>query len=67
MIFTAICNMKRAISPLHVKDEVDVIGMTPEEECEKEKPGMRILIWGKDSMFGQGIDQVISKNPGLGE
>ena len=34
--FTAICNEKRAISPLRVKDEVDVIGMAPEEECERE-------------------------------
>jgi len=34
--FTAICSAKRAISPLHVKDEVDVIGVAPEEECEKE-------------------------------
>lgn len=34
--FTAICSAKRAISPLQVKDEVDVIGMAPEEECEKE-------------------------------
>jgi hypothetical protein len=34
--FTAVCNAKRAISPLHIQDEVDVIGMAPEEECEKE-------------------------------
>lgn len=34
--FTAICNSKRAISPLLLKDEVDVIGMAPEEECERE-------------------------------
>ena len=34
--FTAVCNGKRAISPLLVEDEVDVIGMAPEEECEKE-------------------------------
>ncbi len=34
--FTAICNEKRAISPLLVKDEVDIIGMAPEEECERE-------------------------------
>lgn len=34
--FTAICSAKRAISPLRVKDEVEVIGMAPEEECEKE-------------------------------
>jgi hypothetical protein len=35
--FTAICNEKRAISPLLVKDEVDVICMAPEEKCEREK------------------------------
>jgi Calcium binding len=34
--FTAVCMAKRAISPLKVKDEVEVIGMAPEEECEKE-------------------------------
>ena len=34
--FTAVCNAKRANSPLQVQDEVDVIGMAPEEECEKE-------------------------------
>src|SRR4030042_2152577 len=46
--FTAICNSKRAISPLHVKDEVDVIGMAPEEECEKE---MFVTIrWERDGL-----------------
>jgi hypothetical protein len=34
--FTATCSAKRAISPLHVKDEVEVIGMPGEEECEHE-------------------------------
>jgi hypothetical protein len=34
--FTAICHVKRAISPLQVKDEVEVIEMAPQEECEKE-------------------------------
>lgn len=34
--FTAVCSMKRSISPLQIKDEVDVLGMAPEEECEKE-------------------------------
>lgn len=34
--FTAICINKRAISPLLVKGEVDVIDMGPEEECERE-------------------------------
>jgi len=43
--FTAVCRTKRAISPLKVKDEVEVIGMAPEEECEKE---MFVTIrWGK--------------------
>jgi hypothetical protein len=34
--FTATCVAKRAISPLHVKDEVEVIGLAGEEECEHE-------------------------------
>ena len=46
--FTAICNSKRAISPLLVKDEVDVIGMAPEEECENE---MFVTIrWERDGL-----------------
>ncbi|MAE63500.1 MAG: calcium-binding protein [Phycisphaeraceae bacterium] len=34
--FTASCITKRAISPLRVKDEVDVIGLPPENECQHE-------------------------------
>jgi len=34
--FTATCITKRAISPLRVKDEAEVIGMAPEDECERE-------------------------------
>lgn len=34
--FTATCLTQRAVSPLRVKDEVEVIGMPPEEECESE-------------------------------
>ena len=46
--FTAICTAKRAISPLQIKDEVDVIGMGPEEECENE---MFVTIrWEKDGL-----------------
>ena len=46
--FTAICNSKRAISPLLVKDDVSVIGMAPEEECERE---MFVTIrWEKDGL-----------------
>jgi hypothetical protein len=46
--FTAICNEKRAISPLHIKDEVDVIDIAPAEECERE---MFVMIrWEKDGL-----------------
>src|SRR4051794_21305923 len=34
--FTATCILQRAVSPLRVKDEVEVLGMAPEEECECE-------------------------------
>lgn len=46
--FTAVCNAKRVISPLRVQDEVDVIGMAPEEECERE---MFVLIrWEREGL-----------------
>jgi hypothetical protein len=46
--FTATCIAKRAISPLHVKDEVEVIGMPGEEECEHE---MFVTIrWEKEGL-----------------
>ena len=46
--FTAICCAKRAISPLLVKDEVEVLRMAPEEECDKE---MFVTIkWGKEGL-----------------
>ncbi len=34
--FTAKCIVQRATSPLRVGDEVDIVGMPPEEECEHE-------------------------------
>ncbi len=34
--FTAVCASKRRISPLKEGATVDVVGMTPEDECEKE-------------------------------
>ncbi len=34
--FTATCIKKRSISPLHIGDEVDVIEMPGEDECEHE-------------------------------
>jgi len=46
--FTAICNEIRATSPLLVKDEVDVIGMAPEEECEREM--FVTMRWERDGL-----------------
>ena len=34
--FLTRCIIERAISPLRVGDEVEVVGMAPENECEKE-------------------------------
>jgi Calcium binding len=34
--FLARCGAERAISPLRVGDEVEVVGMAPEEECAHE-------------------------------
>ena len=46
--FTATCIAKRAISPRRVKDEVEVIGMPGEDECENE---MFVTIrWEKDGL-----------------
>jgi hypothetical protein len=35
--FLARCIKERAVSPLRVGDEVEVVGVAPEDECEKEK------------------------------
>jgi hypothetical protein len=46
--FAASCIGKRAISPLQAKDEVEVLSMAPEEECEHE---MFVMIrWGRDGL-----------------
>lgn len=34
--FLAKCVSRRAISPLHTGDEVDVLGMAPDSECARE-------------------------------
>ena len=34
--FKARCKSKRAVSPLRIGEEVSVLGMAPEEECESE-------------------------------
>lgn len=42
--FTAACDAARQISPLRIGDEIEVLGMAREEECERE---MFVLIrWG---------------------
>jgi hypothetical protein len=46
--FTATCIAKRAVSPLRVKDEVEVIGMPPESECESEV--FVTIRWEKDGL-----------------
>ena len=46
--FTAICHAKRAISPLHVKDEVDVLGIASAEVCEREI--FMTIRWEKDQL-----------------
>ncbi len=46
--FVAKCIAKRAISSLKVKDEVEVLGMAPEEECGRD---MFVLIrWENDGL-----------------
>jgi len=46
--FIAACIKRRAVSPLHVNDEVEVIGMPSEDECESE---MFVTIrWEKDGL-----------------
>lgn len=34
--FSARCTAERAVSPLRAGDEVEIVGMAPEEECEHE-------------------------------
>ena len=34
--FMARCSIERAIAPFRVGDEVEVVGMAPEDECEHE-------------------------------
>jgi hypothetical protein len=46
--FYARCVANRAVSPLKVRDEVEVIGMAPDEECGSE---IFVMIrWEKDGL-----------------
>ena len=46
--FTAVCTARRAISPLQVGDEVNVLEMAPEDECQHEMFAM--MRWQKDGL-----------------
>lgn len=46
--FGATCICKRIISPLRVKDEVEVISMAPEDECKNEI--FVVIKWGKEGL-----------------
>ena len=54
--FTAVCTQKRAISPLKIGDEVDVIGMGPEEECEREV--FVNIRWDRDGLLAVPLSQL---------
>jgi hypothetical protein len=46
--FLTTCIARRATSPLRIGDEVEVVGMAPEEECEHE---MFVLMpWERDTL-----------------
>ncbi len=53
--FTAICVKKRAISPLKLKESVEVVGLPPINECERE---MFVEILWRDRKFSVPIDQL---------
>jgi hypothetical protein len=53
--FVARCTAERAISPLRVGDEVEVVGMAPEEECEHE---MFVLIRWERRALGVPLAQL---------
>jgi Calcium binding len=53
--FTAHCTDKRAISPLLVGDEVEVISMAPADECESE---MFVMIRWEHGSLGVPLAQL---------
>ena len=53
--FVARCIAERAISPLRVGDEVEVVGMAPEEECQHE---MFVLIRWERRALGVPLAQL---------
>src|SRR5262249_50025165 len=53
--FRARCIAKRTISPLQIGEEVEVVGMPPEEECEDNRS---VLINGQGRSFGVPLAQL---------
>ena len=53
--FVAKCIAERAISPLRVGDEVEVVGMAPDEECQHE---MFVLIRWERRTLGVPLAQL---------
>jgi len=53
--FAGRCIAERSISPLRVGDEVDVVGMAPEEECQHE---MFVLIRWERRTLGVPLAQL---------
>src|ERR1700730_14509164 len=53
--FVARCIARRAISPLPVGEEVEVVGMPPEEDCENT---MLVMIRWKDLEFAVPLQQL---------
>ena len=46
--FTAVCSIRRAISPLQIGDEVELQSMAPEDECQHEI--FVVIHWAKQSL-----------------
>lgn len=53
--FTAKCIVPRSVSPLKTGEVVEVVGMAPEEECERE---MFVLIRWEKRKFGVQLSQL---------
>ncbi len=53
--FPATCVRKRDISPLKIKEKVEVVGMPPEDECERE---MFVAILWQERRFSVPLDQL---------
>lgn len=53
--FPAKCIKKKAVSPLKVGEEVEVVGMAPEEDCEAE---VFVTVKWRDRIFGVPLFQL---------